>query len=77
VMVEAGDVYGETVNLASRLQGVALPGDVVVSAATRSLVNGREVQTEAFGEHRLAGFSSPVAAFIARPIASLPAATTL
>jgi class 3 adenylate cyclase len=77
VMVEAGDVYGETVNLASRLQGVASPGDVVVSAATRSLVNGREVQTEAFGEHRLAGFNSPIEAFIARPIIPLPAATML
>jgi adenylate cyclase len=41
VIVEAGDVYGETVNLAARLQGVAEPGQVVLSGATAGLVNGR------------------------------------
>ena len=46
VIVEAGDVYGETVNLASRLQGVAETGQVVLSGATAGLVNGREVGVE-------------------------------
>jgi class 3 adenylate cyclase len=71
-IVEAGDVYGETVNLASRLQGIAKPGDVVLSAPTRALVNSREVETELFGEHQLVGFQSPVQVFVARPIATAP-----
>lgn len=68
VIVEAGDVYGETVNLASRLQQIAKPGEVIVSAATSSLVNGREVQLDSYGQHQLAGFKSPVQAFVAKSI---------
>ncbi|MDB5321315.1 MAG: Adenylate cyclase [Phycisphaerales bacterium] len=66
VIVEAGDVYGETVNLASRLQGVAGAGQVVLSGVTASLVNAREVGVEANGEVRLVGFASPVTVFVAR-----------
>jgi adenylate cyclase len=66
VIVEAGDVYGETVNLASRLQGVAGVGQVVLSGTTASLVNGREVAVESTGAVRLAGFESPVEVFVAR-----------
>jgi class 3 adenylate cyclase len=69
-IVEAGDVYGETVNLASRLQGVAGPGQVVLSAATRSLVNAREVAVEAAGEVQLAGFAGAVQVFVARGVES-------
>jgi class 3 adenylate cyclase len=76
VIVEAGDVYGETVNLAARLQSVAAPGEVLLSAATRALVNSREVQTESHGEHQLAGFKLPVEAFVALPIAAAASKVT-
>lgn len=66
VIVEAADVYGDTVNLASRLQGVAAPGGVLLSAATRALVNEREVAVEPAGEYRLNGFAAPVLAFAAK-----------
>jgi class 3 adenylate cyclase len=66
VIVEAGDVYGETVNLAARLQGVAETGQVVLSGATAGLVNGREVGVEMVREVRLAGFAGPVQVFLAR-----------
>ncbi len=65
VIVEAGDIYGDTVNLASRLQGVAQPGQVILSASTHSLINQREVKVEPAGTFQLAGFSSPISAFIA------------
>ncbi|HEY7119375.1 MAG TPA: adenylate/guanylate cyclase domain-containing protein [Tepidisphaeraceae bacterium] len=68
VIVEAGDVYGETVNLAARLQSIATPGQVVLSGATRTLVNAREVYTKSFGEHQLAGFASPIHAYVATPV---------
>lgn len=35
----AFDVWGETVNLASRLQGAALPGDILVSRQSRDLAS--------------------------------------
>jgi hypothetical protein len=66
VIVEAGDVYGETVNLASRLQGVAETGQVVLSGATAALVNAREVGVEMVREAALAGFAGPVQVFLAR-----------
>lgn len=53
-------VVGETPNLAARLQGLAKPNEVVVSATTQSLV-GSSVVFEAMGTHTLKGFSDPVA----------------
>ena len=42
VLERDGDVYGHTVNLASRIVSVAYPGSVVVSAEVRDGVRGRE-----------------------------------
>jgi class 3 adenylate cyclase/predicted ATPase len=50
---------GETVNLAARLQGVAAPDTVVMTAATLGLVPGIFV-TEALGEFELKGIAAPV-----------------
>ena len=50
---------GETVNLAARLQSVAAPGTVVMTAATLGLVPGIFV-TEALGEFELKGIAAPV-----------------
>jgi class 3 adenylate cyclase len=66
VIVEAGGVYGETVNLAARLQSVAETGQVVLSGTTAALVNGREVGVEMVREVRLAGLEAPVQVFVAR-----------
>jgi class 3 adenylate cyclase len=55
-------VVGETPNLAARLQGLANPNEVIVSAATQSLV-GSSVVFEAMGTHTLKGFSDPLPAW--------------
>jgi class 3 adenylate cyclase len=44
---------------------------VVLSAATRSLVNEREVSVEAAGEVQLAGFAGAVQVFVGRAVASV------
>jgi class 3 adenylate cyclase len=67
VVVEEGDVYGEAVNLASRLQQHATPGEVLFGESTRVLVNGREVRAEEAGTFELKGVPEPVRAWRAVP----------
>jgi class 3 adenylate cyclase/tetratricopeptide (TPR) repeat protein len=56
------DVFGETPNLASRLQSVASPGQVVVSDATAALITGW-FDLEPLGAHALRGVTRPVDVF--------------
>ena len=55
-------VTGETPNLAARLQGLAQPGDVILSQVTRQLVGGR-IRCADLGPHPLKGFAGPVRAW--------------
>jgi len=55
-------VVGETPNLAARLQGIAEPDTVVLSAATQHLVSGR-FDLDALGPHTLKGIGQPVQAY--------------
>lgn len=55
-------VVGETPNLAARLQGLAQPGEVVVSEATRRLVD-RVFTVSPLGAVELKGFADEVNAF--------------
>ncbi|MBS0155577.1 MAG: AAA family ATPase [Nitrospira sp.] len=52
-------VFGETPNLASRLQGVAAPNQLVVDSATKRLV-GNEFQFVDHGSVSLKGFDAPI-----------------
>jgi class 3 adenylate cyclase len=55
-------VVGETPNLAARLQGLAAPGSVVISQATRRLV-GDLFELADLGPQRLKGFAEPILAW--------------
>ena len=61
---------GRTVHLAARLQGAALPGEVLLSGDTLRLIEGR-FHTEEAGPYRLKGVEEPVAAhrLLARTVA--------
>jgi len=52
-------IVGETLNLAARLQGVAGPGEIVISEATRRLC-GAMFEYEQRGDIDLKGFPEPV-----------------
>jgi class 3 adenylate cyclase len=55
-------VVGDVPNLAARLQALAKPGTVVISAATRRLLGGL-FELDDLGPQRLKGFREPVAAW--------------
>ncbi len=61
-------VVGETPNLAARLQGLAQPDSVVISAATARGLEGL-FEFEDLGDHQVKGFGAPVHAY--RPLKSL------
>src|SRR2546421_12212271 len=51
VIVEEGDIYGDGVNVAARLESIAEPGAVYLSRAVRDFVNDQtEVALEDLGE---------------------------
>jgi TOMM system kinase/cyclase fusion protein len=50
---------GETPNLAARLQGIAAPNTLVISAATMPLLGGF-FASQSLGTHRLKGFPQPI-----------------
>ena len=69
VVVEDGDIYGDGVNVAARLENIAEPGAVYISRAVRDFVNDQtEVTLEDLGEKPLKNIAKPVRVFrIAAP----------
>jgi class 3 adenylate cyclase/tetratricopeptide (TPR) repeat protein len=57
-----GLIIGDIVNTASRLQGAADPGTVLVGRSTRDLAE-RSIEFTPSGEHQLKGLDGPVEAF--------------
>jgi TolB-like protein/Tfp pilus assembly protein PilF len=61
VIFENNDVFGDGVNIASRLQAMAFPGSTWVSEAVqKNLVNKQEIVTEFIAEETLKNVSEPV-----------------
>jgi class 3 adenylate cyclase/predicted ATPase len=53
---------GETPNVAARIQGLAEPNTVVVSAATQRLIEG-QFECQPFGSHLVKGIETPIAVY--------------
>ena len=64
VIVEDGDIFGDGVNIAARIESVGRPGGVAVSAAVMDNVGNRlDVAFEDMGEHQLKNIAQPVRVF--------------
>jgi TolB-like protein len=68
VMVADRDIHGDGVNVAARLEGLATPGGICVSAIVRDQVQGRlDCGFEDMGEQNLKNIARPVRVYRVRP----------
>jgi len=84
VIVEGGDIHGDGVNIAARLEGLAEPGGICLSDETYRQVRGKvKAEFEDLGEQKLKNVAEPVRVYRvagysadatgARPTRGLPA----
>jgi adenylate cyclase len=60
IIVQQGDYYGQTVNLAARIGEYARPGEVLVTREVADAADGPDVRFERIGAVELKGVSGPV-----------------
>src|SRR6476620_3404377 len=64
VIVERGDIFGDGVNIAARLEELAEPGGICVSAAVRDQVGDRlDVRYEDLGVRQVKNINRPIHVF--------------
>src|SRR5262249_33266268 len=67
VIIEEGDIYGDGVNVAARLQEIAEPGGLCMSGTVFEHVAGRvEIVADDLGERRLKNIAKPVHVYSVR-----------
>jgi adenylate cyclase len=64
VIAEVGDIFGDGVNVAARLEGLAEPGGICVSRVVRDQVRDKlDITFEDMGEQQVKNISRPVRAY--------------
>ena len=67
IVVEAGDIFGDGVNVAARLEGLAEPGGICISARVQEDAAGRlDLTFEDMGEQALKNIARPVRVYRVR-----------
>jgi adenylate cyclase len=78
VIADGGDIYGDGVNIAVRLEGLAAPGSICVSGTVRDHIGDRLPYTFTdMGEQSVKNIARPVRVYAVRPedITGVPAAS--
>ena len=61
IIIDEGDIHGDGVNIAARLEGIARPGTICLSKAARDQVRDKlDIAFEDMGEHSLKNIARPV-----------------
>jgi adenylate cyclase len=77
VAVEDGDIFGDGVNVAARLEGLAEPGGICVSARVQEDAAGRlDLTFDDMGEQALKNIARPVRVYRVRATGATPTKTT-
>lgn len=71
VRVHRGDVFGEPVNIAARLEGVTPADEIYLSEAVYLTMNRSEIATELVGAYELKGIPEPVTVYRVKKFAHL------
>jgi adenylate cyclase len=67
IIIDDGDIFGDGVNLAARLEGLAAPGGICVSRTVRDEVRDKlDVAFDDLGEQQVKNIARPVRAFAVR-----------
>ena len=75
VVVEGGDLFGDGVNVAARLEALCPPGGVLISGAVHDHLVGKLDATFTYrGEQRLKNIARPVRAYLLSPAGAPPPA---
>ena len=65
IIVEGDDIYGDAVNIAARLQGLAEPGGICISRSVQEQVEGKlDLDFQDMGGQEVKNIAKPVRAFL-------------
>ena len=68
IMIEEGDIFGDAVNIAARLESIAQPGGICISDDAYRQVRGKlDVNFQDSGEQELKNIARPVRVYQMRP----------
>src|SRR5690349_15718426 len=69
IIIDDDDIFGEGVNIAARLEGIAKPGGVCISDDTHRQIRGRvDIAFDDIGEQSLKNITEPMRAWHMRPV---------
>jgi TolB-like protein/class 3 adenylate cyclase len=71
IIIEDQDIFGDGVNIAARLEGIAEPGGICISDDAHRQIRGKtEIAYDDMGDQSLKNIPEPMRAWRARPIAN-------